>query len=45
MTITRNINGSISVSTIIDNYLVTRTYFGYTIKQAKLLFKGDTDHA
>ena len=32
-------NGWIHISDIIDNYLVSRKYMGYTESQAKRLFK------
>jgi hypothetical protein len=32
-------SGAVSVSDIINNQLVTKTYYGYTRKQAVALFK------
>jgi hypothetical protein len=37
--VTRNINGSLNVSDIVAGYFVTRTYYGYTRRQAVRLFK------
>lgn len=39
MAITKNQNGSISISEFIAGYLVTKTYYGYTIKESKQLFR------
>ena len=39
MSITKNYNGSITLSDIIDNQLINRTYYGYSIKEAKRMFK------
>lgn len=39
MSITRNYNGSITLSDIIHNQLINRTYYGYSIKEAKKMFK------
>jgi hypothetical protein len=40
MSITKNpVNGSITISDIIDGYLVSRTYYDYTIKECKQMFK------
>ena len=38
MTINYN-NGSITLSEIYNNYLVSRTYYGYSRQQAKRMFK------
>lgn len=38
----RNTNGSISVSEIIKGHLVTKTYYGYTKKEAIEEFIADT---
>lgn len=37
MTITRN-NAGIEISDIIEGYLVSKLYIGYTVKEAKQLF-------
>jgi hypothetical protein len=37
MTITRK-NSGIEVSDIVNGYLVTKLYIGYTVKEAKSLF-------
>jgi hypothetical protein len=37
--ITQGNNGSVIVSDIINGYRVQRTYIGYTIREAKTLFK------
>lgn len=37
MTITKGSNG-VEVSDVIDGYLVSRLYVGYTVKEAKKLF-------
>lgn len=43
MLIERNaINGSWEVSDIIDGYLVTRSYYGYTKQEVIRLFKDET---
>ena len=39
LTLTRNIDGSLTISTIYDNYHVHRTYFYYTKMEAIKLFK------
>lgn len=39
MSITKNINGAYVVSDIINGYLVQRTYYGHTKREAILLFK------
>lgn len=41
MTVTRNLNGSYTVSDIIDDYLVNRTYYGYTKREAVALFRAE----
>ena len=41
MNITKNYNGSITISDIIGNYRVKKIYFGYTKKQAVKLFKNE----
>jgi hypothetical protein len=41
MSIERNLNGSITISDIIDGYLVKRVYFDYTIKECKEMFKNE----
>lgn len=38
MTVTRHANG-IEVSDIIGGYLVSKLYIGYTVKEAKALFR------
>lgn len=43
MTITRIFpSGAWQVSTIINGYLVTRTYYGYTKREAIALFRSET---
>lgn len=42
MNITKNINGSLTVSDIINGHLVSKTYYGYNIKEAKNIFKEET---
>lgn len=37
--VTRNFNGSLNVSDIVKGYFVTRTYYGYTRRQAVRMFK------
>lgn len=39
MSVYRNIYGAYVISDIIDGYLVSRSYFGYTKRQAMALFK------
>ena len=39
MSITKNHNGSITLSDIKDNQYIYQTYYFYTIKDAKRLFK------
>ena len=39
MTTSKTHTGAIKVTDIVDGYLVTQMYFGYTIYQAKRLFK------
>jgi hypothetical protein len=39
MSATRNHNGSWTVSDIIDGYLVSRTYYSYTKRQALRAFR------
>ncbi len=39
MTIEKTIQGAYQISDIIDGHLVTRTYYGHTKREAKLLFK------
>ncbi len=41
MVVMRNINGSITVSGIINGYRVQRVYFGYTARQARRMFRHD----
>jgi hypothetical protein len=36
-----NHNGAWQISALIDNYLVTRTYYGYTKREAIAQFKCD----
>lgn len=43
MTITKHpVNGSLECSDIIDNQLVRRTYYGYTRREARQLFREET---
>lgn len=43
MTIKKHpVNGSIIISDIIGGYRVCRVFYGYTIKEAKRLFKEET---
>lgn len=39
MSITKNYNGSITLSELNGSYLITRTYYYYTLKEAKQMFK------
>ena len=39
MTVTRNINGSITLSIIQGGYRIAKTYYGYTLAEAKALFR------
>jgi hypothetical protein len=39
MSITKNYNGSITLSDIKDNQYIKQTYYFYTIKEAKRMFK------
>ena len=41
MTVTRLHSGAYQVSAIIRGYLVTRTYYGYTKREAVRLFRED----
>ena len=38
LTINHN-NGSLTISSIYNNYLVSRTYYGYSKRDAKKMFK------
>jgi len=42
MTIDRGQYGQIIISDIINGFLVTRQYYGYTRKEAKAIFNSDT---
>lgn len=35
-------NGSITISALVGNHLVTRTYYGYTQAEAVKLFRSET---
>ena len=39
MTVERTVQGAWRVSQIVDGYLLTRQFFGYTKKEAMQLFK------
>jgi|688.fasta_scaffold2170429_1 hypothetical protein len=39
MNIERNHNGSITVSTIVRGHLIRRTFYGYTVKEARAEFR------
>jgi len=39
MSITRNYNGSYTISDIRDNQYIKQTYYFYTLKEAKRMFK------
>ena len=42
MTVTKlNHSGAWQISALVNNYLVTRTYYGYTKREAMRLFKSD----
>jgi hypothetical protein len=41
MTTTKNPNGSYTVSEIVNGYLVSRTYYGYTKRDAIRIFKNE----
>lgn len=38
MTVTRNANGSLTVSMMWKGYRVKETFYGYTVKEAKAIF-------
>lgn len=38
MTTTKNLNGSYTLSDIIDGHLIAQTYYFYTLKECKELF-------
>lgn len=42
MSITKNIHGAYVVSDIIEGYLVTRQYYGYTKKEALRFFQEES---
>lgn len=42
MTITRLHNGAYQISAIVRGYLVTKTYYGYTKREAARMFRQDT---
>jgi hypothetical protein len=39
MTTTKNNNGTITISDIVNNQYIKQTYIGYSIKEAKKRFK------
>ena len=39
MTITKQPSGAISITQVVNNYLVQRSYFGYSTKEAKAAFR------
>jgi len=39
MTITKNYNGSVTISDIKDNQYYNQTYYFYSLREAKKLFK------
>lgn len=39
MTVERQYNGSYHISDIVDGYLVQRTYYGYTKREAQKRFR------
>lgn len=39
MTITKTREGGYAISDIVNGYLVTRQYYGYTLREAKKLFR------
>lgn len=41
MTIERTFQGAIKISAIVNGFLVTRQYFGYTKREAIKLFKNE----
>ena len=43
MTATRNMHGAWVVSGIVDGYLVTRRYYGYTRRQAIAMWKEEEE--
>lgn len=42
MSITKNHDGALVISDIVHGYLITRTYYGYTRKEALTMFKLET---
>lgn len=40
--VTRNCNGSLTVSDIIDGFRVARTYYGFTRRAAVRMFRAET---
>lgn len=42
MSITKNHDGAIIISDVIRGYLVSRTYYGFTRKEALAMFKLET---
>lgn len=45
MTVGRNYEGAWVISAIVDGYLVTRRYYGYTKREAVRLFRRETANA
>jgi hypothetical protein len=39
MTVTRNLNGSLTISDFVGGWLESMTYYGYTVREAKALFR------
>ena len=39
MQVTKNVNGSLTLSIVIGSQYVKHTYYGYTMKQAKIKFR------
>lgn len=39
MFVTKNYNGSITISDLVGGFRVAKTYYGYTVNQAKKDFK------
>ena len=44
MSVTKNINGSITLSDVVRNQLVAKTYYGYTLREARVDFRAIVAH-
>lgn len=39
ITVTKNLNGSLTLASVVNGHRIQRVYFGYSLREAKRLFR------